>query len=84
MWVRLQKELRELAVPWAQAVASGLLAVAQGGIENVETVNMTALELELDPVLITDIIEHEGRKIGYLFYTQYIGPTKIDLARVTE
>jgi C-terminal processing protease CtpA/Prc len=44
-----------------------------GGIDNVQTVNMTALELELDPVLITEIIEHEGRKIGYLFYAQFIG-----------
>ncbi len=44
-----------------------------GGIENVQTVNMTALELILDPVMLTQIIEHEGRKIGYLFYTQFIG-----------
>ena len=37
-----------------------------------KTVNMTARKLSLDPVLITDIIEHEGHKIGYLFYAQYI------------
>ena len=38
-----------------------------------QTVQMTAKELNLDPVLITDIIEHGGKKIGYLFYAQYIG-----------
>ena len=42
-------------------------------ITNVKTVNMTALELNLDPVQFTKIIEHGGHKIGYLFYAQYIG-----------
>lgn len=36
-------------------------------------VNITAKELNLDPVMITEVVEHEGRKIGYLFYAQYIG-----------
>lgn len=36
------------------------------------TVNMEAKELNLDPVLITDVVEHEGKRIGYLFYAQYI------------
>lgn len=35
-------------------------------------VSMTSKELNLDPVLITDIVEHEGKRIGYLFYAQYI------------
>ncbi len=44
-----------------------------GGISvSPNSINMTARELSLDPVLITDIIEHEGHKIGYLFYAQYI------------
>lgn len=42
-------------------------------ITNVKTINMTALELNLDPVQFTKIIEHGGRKIGYLFYAQFIG-----------
>jgi C-terminal processing protease CtpA/Prc len=42
------------------------------GIANITTANMTAQELNLDPVLITKIIEHGGRKIGYLFYAQFI------------
>jgi C-terminal processing protease CtpA/Prc len=33
---------------------------------------MTALELNLDPVQFTTVIEHGGRKIGYLFYAQFI------------
>ena len=36
------------------------------------TVSMTARELNLDPVLVKTVVEHEGRKIGYLFYAQYI------------
>lgn len=43
------------------------------GISNVKTTSMTALELNLDPVQFTKIIEHGGRKIGYMFYAQYIG-----------
>ncbi len=38
-----------------------------------KSINMTARVLSLDPVLITDVIEHNGKKIGYLFYAQYIG-----------
>lgn len=43
------------------------------GMSNVKTANMTSLELNLDPVQFTKIIEHGGRKIGYLFYAQFIG-----------
>jgi len=42
------------------------------GIINKTTVSMTAEELNLNPVLITKIIEHGGHKIGYLFYAQFI------------
>ncbi|MDD4424844.1 MAG: S41 family peptidase [Mariniphaga sp.] len=42
------------------------------GIHDIKDVSMEARELNLDPVLISDVIEHEGHKIGYLFYTQYI------------
>lgn len=42
------------------------------GITNVKTLNITAKTLALDPVVITNVVEHEGRKIGYLFYAQYI------------
>ncbi|MCE4564319.1 peptidase S41 [Maribellus sp. CM-23] len=36
------------------------------------TAQMTALELQLNPVLKTAIIEEGNHKIGYLFYAQYI------------
>jgi C-terminal processing protease CtpA/Prc len=42
------------------------------GIVNEKTASMTALELNLDPVQFVNIIEHGGRKIGYLFYAQFI------------
>lgn len=52
-------------------ISLGILG--EGGISvNPQTVNMTARKLTLDPVLITNIIEHGGQKIGYLFYAQYI------------
>ena len=36
------------------------------------TVNLTARELNLDPVLLKKVIQHDGHKIGYLLYTQFI------------
>ncbi len=52
------------------------------GISNNQTASMTALELNLDPVQFTKVIEHGGKKIGYLFYAQFIGNynTSIDAA----
>ena len=47
--------------------------VIGSGISNVKTASLTALELNLDPVQFTKIIEHGGHKIGYLFYAQFIG-----------
>lgn len=43
------------------------------GISNAQTLSMNALELNLDPVQFTNVIEHGGHKIGYFFYAQYIG-----------
>ncbi len=45
----------------------------QRGIFNTVTKDLVARELTLNPVLTTNIVEHEGHKIGYLFYAQYIG-----------
>ena len=42
------------------------------GISAGDDVTMTSRELKLNPVLKTDIIEHEGHKIGYLMYAQFI------------
>ena len=38
-----------------------------------KTISMVAQELTLDPVLIKEVVEHGDKKIGYLFYAQYIG-----------
>lgn len=43
-----------------------------GTIGAANSLSMTSEILNLDPVLIKDIIEEDGRKIGYLFYAQYI------------
>jgi C-terminal processing protease CtpA/Prc len=46
--------------------------IGDGSISNGSTVNLLARELNLDPVVFTNIIEHNTHKIGYLFYAQYI------------
>ncbi len=49
------------------------LGISSGtSISEGSTVSMTAQVLNLDPVMITKVIEHGGHKIGYLFYAQYI------------
>lgn len=42
------------------------------GIAPTGSLSMTAEILDLDPVVLYKLIPHGGRKIGYLFYTQYI------------
>lgn len=57
----------------AGSLSINLGVLGEDGISTNRTpIRMTARELVLDPVLITKVIEHEGRKIGYLFYAQYI------------
>ncbi|HYQ59317.1 MAG TPA: S41 family peptidase [Draconibacterium sp.] len=36
------------------------------------SINLTSRDLTLNPVLKTNIVEHDGRRIGYLFYAQFI------------
>jgi len=43
-----------------------------GSIVAGSSLSMTSEILNLDPVLITDIIEVNGHKVGYLFYAQFI------------
>ena len=47
--------------------------LGEGGISDGKKVTMTSKELQLNPVLKTKIIEHEGHKIGYMMYAQFIG-----------
>lgn len=44
----------------------------EGGISTGSDVNLTALELNLNPVVKSTVINYEGTKIGYIFYAQYI------------
>jgi len=67
---------------YADALNIHLGVQGEGGISvSPNSINMTAKELSLDPVLITDTIEHGGRKIGYLFYAQYISNFNASLDR---
>ncbi|WP_319503130.1 S41 family peptidase [uncultured Draconibacterium sp.] len=36
------------------------------------TIRLISDQLSLNPVLTTNVVEHDGRKIGYLFYAQFI------------
>ena len=56
--------------------------LGENGISVGSSISMTALELHLDPVVLTNVIEHGGRKIGYLLYAQYISTynTSLDTA----
>lgn len=58
---------------YAGSLNISLGILGENGISvNPNSISLTARKLSLDPVLIADIIEHEGHKIGYLFYAQYI------------
>ncbi len=37
-----------------------------------DSYNLTALKMNLDPVVKTSVVEQNGEKIGYIFYAQYI------------
>ncbi len=58
--------------------------VSGSGITNSKTASLAALELNLNPVQFTNIIEHGGKKIGYLFYAQYIGNYNSSLDSVIQ
>ncbi len=47
--------------------------LGEDGISEGKRVSMTSKELQLNPVLQTNIIEHNGHKVGYLMYAQFIG-----------
>lgn len=47
-------------------------ALHEDGITDSSDVNLTALELNLNPVITTSVVDFEGKKIGYLFYAQYL------------
>jgi C-terminal processing protease CtpA/Prc len=71
---------RDLLNKETLSIKLGILG--EGGIALGRQVNMTARELNLNPVVFTKIIEHAGHKIGYLFYAQYIANynTSLDTA----
>ena len=56
--------------------------LGESGISTGAVKVLNAQELTLDPVLLTKVIEHNGHKIGYLFYAQYISSfnTSLDTA----
>ena len=57
---------------YAESLTLTLGILSGNSISEGSKVSMTAQELNLDPVMITKVIEHGGHKIGYLFYAQYI------------
>jgi len=65
-----QNNYRDLVAGTSIVVTMGILT--DQGISSGTTVTMFAEELNLDPVLMYEIIERSGHKIGYLVYLQYI------------
>lgn len=53
-------------------------------IVNSKTAQMNSMELDLDPVLFSEIIETDGHKIGYFFYAQYIDEYTFSLDTVFQ
>jgi C-terminal processing protease CtpA/Prc len=45
---------------------------SQNTLVETETVELTKAELDLDPVVYSDIIEENGSKIGYLLYARFL------------
>nr|WP_319509873.1 S41 family peptidase [uncultured Draconibacterium sp.] len=54
------------------------------GIATDTTVTLSSSILTLNPVLTTNIVEHDGRKIGYIFYAQYISDFNSSLDNAFE
>ena len=77
----VDENYRDLLSGNSISVSYGQYIIDQG-ISNVKNVSLTARELNLNPVLISRIIEEKGHKIGYLFYAQYISNynTSLDTA----
>jgi len=65
-----QTNYRDLLYGDDLSVTLGILG--EDGISTGSSVSLSALELNLNPVVATSIVEHEGSKIGYIFYAQYI------------
>ncbi|NOR73952.1 MAG: hypothetical protein GQ525_02210 [Draconibacterium sp.] len=57
---------------YGESLSVTLGIITDEGIAPSSNVSMTAEELNLNPVVFTNVIEHGGRKIGYIFYAQYI------------
>lgn len=62
---------------WRQLLSGNAVTVTRGVYANNTisagtTVSMVAEELSLNPVLMNKVIEHGGKRIGYLLYTQFI------------
>lgn len=65
-----QNNYRDLFSAGSITVTLGV--VNDGSISAGSTVNLTARELILNPVVKTNIVEHDGHRIGYIFYAQFI------------
>ncbi|WP_321375220.1 S41 family peptidase [uncultured Draconibacterium sp.] len=58
--------------------------LTEDGIATDTTISLTSSVLTLDPVLKTNIVEHDGRRIGYIFYSQYIADFNSSLDNAFE
>lgn len=56
----------------------GVLDTETNSISEGETINIIKEQLDLNPIVHTEIFKHDGQKTGYIFYTQFVdGPEDI-------
>lgn len=55
-----------------QANVTRSILTDRGFFDTDTTISLTSSILTLNPVLKSNIVEHDGRKIGYIFYAQFI------------
>ena len=58
--------------------------ITENGIAEGERLSMSSRELTINPILLSKIIETDGKKIGYLVYNQYINEYNAQLTSVFQ
>ncbi len=68
---------------YAETATVGLGEYVDGVIADLSpSVNVTAAEIQVDPILVNTVFEYNGNKVGYLAYTSFISDYNDDLEAV--
>ncbi|MCT4591049.1 MAG: S41 family peptidase [Carboxylicivirga sp.] len=66
------QNIYDLAFVEKQELALGVVNADKSITELSPKVNVLAIQLQSNPILKTNVIEHDGKKIGYLAYTSFL------------